>query len=135
MKDIAGRACTACDKPLRIPADVIEVAPPDSPDAADIADQAPKRAVRKKYTRPSGEKPNLSTKMTYLQQQLMDASRRNPHSVHYDAMAVMRQDAEGEDDVEVTDSDGKPIVTKSVVLSVRSQRFQGNRSRIVKYWI
>ncbi len=101
MKDIgAGRQCGACGKSLRIPADVIEVVPPDSAEAeavdqaAAAAATAPKRATRKKYTRPPGEKPTCRPRMMYLQQQLMEASRRNPHSVHYDAMAVMRQEAE-----------------------------------------
>ena len=113
MKTHPNRPCSACNTPLRLPVDVIEVVPPDSEQAAEIAEQAPKRAARKKYVRQPGEKPNLSTKMEVLLQDLMKFSRRNPNSVNYNPMII----DDGEDDgVEELDSEGKPFITKSVVL-------------------
>jgi hypothetical protein len=108
-KDSAGRQCSQCETSLRIPTDVIEVVPPGSPEAAELAEQAPKKYVRRKYVRPPGEKPNLSTKMAYLQRELLEASKRNPNSVHYDSMAAIGE-------IEDVDADGRPFVTKSVVL-------------------
>lgn len=112
MKEITGRACGACSAPLRIPADIIEVLPPDSPEAAEAAAEAQtvaKKYQRKKFVRAAGEELSLSTKMSYLQDQLMESSKRNPNSVHYEPMAIT-------DDVEELDADGRPLITKSVVL-------------------
>lgn len=99
---------------IRLPSDVIEVIPPDSADASEqaVAEQAPpKRAARKKYIRPPGEKLNLSTKMQFLHDELLRFSKKNPHSAHYDPFSL-----EG-DDVEEMDAEGKPVVTKSIVFS------------------
>ena len=70
----------------------------------------PKRASRRKYVRPPGEKPNLSTKMQFLHDELLNFSKRNPHAQHYDALAT---DLDG---IEELDISGRPFVTKSVVL-------------------
>ena len=106
MKDTAGRECY-CGAVLRLPADAVEVSPPDSADV-EVPDP-PKRAARRKYVRPPGEKPNLSTKMTYLHDQLLAMSKKNPNSPHYDMFSVAV-------DVEELDEHGRPYVTKSVVL-------------------
>jgi hypothetical protein len=92
--------------------DVIEVVPPDSEQAAEIAEQAPKRAARKKYVRQPGEKPNLSTKMQFLLDDLMKYSKRNPNSINFNPMEL-DGDADG---VEEMDAEGKPFITKSIVL-------------------
>lgn len=113
MKTTINRPCSACDAPLRIPSDVIEVVPPGSEQAAEIADAAPKRAARKKFVRQPGEKPNLSTKMQFLLDDLMVYSRKNPNSVNFDPMQL--GDC-GEDGVEEMDAEGKPFITKSIVL-------------------
>jgi hypothetical protein len=47
--------------------------------------------------------------MAYLQRELLEASKRNPNSVHYDSMAAIGE-------IEDVDADGRPFVTKSVVL-------------------
>jgi len=98
---------------LRLPADVIEVEPPDSGDGpgADAPDP-PKRAARRKYVRPPGEKPNLSTKMQFLHDELLGFSKKNTNSQHYDPFALDL------DDVEELDTSGRPYTTKSVVLWV-----------------
>ncbi|WWD21589.1 hypothetical protein CI109_106075 [Kwoniella shandongensis] len=113
LKSTVARSCGCCNSMLRLPADIIEVVPPDSADAAEataVADQ-PKRAARKKYVRPPGEKPNLSTKMQYLHDELLKLSKRNPNSPNYDPFI------NEEDGLEELDADGQPIVTKSVVFS------------------
>lgn len=94
---------------LRLPNDVVEVEPPDSHDGAKVPD-APKPPTRRKYIRPHGEKPNLSTKMQYLHDELLAFSRKNPRSVHYDPFALNL------DGIEELDVSGRPFVTKSVVL-------------------
>ncbi|KAK8847498.1 hypothetical protein IAR55_005356 [Kwoniella newhampshirensis] len=112
-KNSVARSCASCNAMLRLPTDIIEVAPPDSADAADavaVAEQ-PKRATRKKYVRAPGEKPNLSTKLQYLHDELLKLSKRNPNSANFDPFI------NDEDGLEELDSDGQPIVTKSVVFS------------------
>ncbi|WVQ83192.1 hypothetical protein IAT38_005331 [Cryptococcus sp. DSM 104549] len=112
MKASVARACGCCQTMIRLPNDIIEVIPPDSSDCPETAvPEAPKRAVRKKYVRPPGEKLNLSTKMQFLHDELLRFSKKNPNSPHYDPYAL------GEDDVEEMDAEGKPFVTKSVVFS------------------
>ncbi|OXM76917.1 DNA repair protein RAD5 [Cryptococcus neoformans Bt63] len=114
MKGTLARSCHCCNTMIRLPSDVIEVIPPDSADASEqaVAEQAPpKRAARKKYIRPPGEKLNLSTKMQFLHDELLRFSKKNPHSAHYDPFSL-----EG-DDVEEMDAEGKPVVTKSIVFS------------------
>ena len=112
MKTSAGRTCS-CGLPLRLPEDVIEVDTPDSNQGIDgDAPDPPKRAVRKKYVRAPGEKPNLSTKMQYLYNELLKSSKRNPNSQHYDPFSLALAD----DDVEELDTSGQPFVTKSVIL-------------------
>ncbi len=108
MKRDAGRACT-CGVPLRLPNDVVEVEPPDANDGSEVPDP-PKRAARRKYIRPNGEKPNLSTKMQFLHDELLGFSRKNPNSPHYDPFSLDL------DDVEELDMSGRPFVTKSVIL-------------------
>jgi SWI/SNF-related matrix-associated actin-dependent regulator of chromatin subfamily A3 len=115
MKTNPNRPCSACGAALKLPADVIEVVPPDSEQAIEIAEQAPKRAIRKKYVRPPGEKPDLSTKMTFLLNELMRFSCRNPNSANYNPAAL---DEELDDGVEELDAEGKPFIVKSIVLSV-----------------
>lgn len=112
MKSNPSRPCSACGAALRLPMDVIEVVPPDSEQAAEIAEQAPKRAARKKYVRQPGEKPNLSTKMQFLLDDLMKYSKRNPNSINFNPMEL-DGDADG---VEEMDAEGKPFITKSIVL-------------------
>lgn len=106
MKDPVGRQCGACSTILRLPADVVEVYPPD--EAGDAPEQT-KRAVRKKYVRPPGERPNLSTKMQYLHDELLKYSKLNRHSPNFDPFNP---------DIEVAELDesGAPLITKSVVL-------------------
>lgn len=111
-KNNVARSCRCCNSMLRLPTDIIEVVPPDQADSSDAlggTNDAPSR-TRKKYVRPPGEKPNLSTKMQYLHDELLALSKKNPHSTHYDPFSI------GGEDVEELDADGKPIVTKSVVL-------------------
>lgn len=109
MKEIAGRSCNACNTMLRLPYDVIEVVPPD--EIAEIQqEQQPKRSARRKYVRPAGEQPNLSTKMQYLHDELLQLSKQNPNSKHFDPFSL---DA----DVAEMDKNGKPLATKSVVFS------------------
>jgi SWI/SNF-related matrix-associated actin-dependent regulator of chromatin subfamily A3 len=113
MKEPAGRQC-ACGDLLRLPDDAIEVIPPSEALANEelTANDPPKRAARKKYVRPAGEKPSLSTKMQYLHDQLIRYSRQNPHSANYNVFEV--DEDMGEDTV--LGPDGKPEITKSVVL-------------------
>ncbi|WVF69696.1 hypothetical protein IAT40_004475 [Kwoniella sp. CBS 6097] len=111
LKTQIARACGCCNAMLRLPTDIIEVAPPDQEGPDTVADQ-PKRAVRKKYIRQPGEKLNLSTKMQYLHDELLGLSKKNPNSPHYDPFAINE-----DDDVEELDADGKPFVTKSIVFS------------------
>jgi SWI/SNF-related matrix-associated actin-dependent regulator of chromatin subfamily A3 len=114
MKTVVGRPCSVCPTQLSLPADVIEVVPHGSEQAAEIADAAPKRAARKKYVRQDGEAPNLSTKMQYLLNDLMIYSRKNPNSANFNPMML---DQNGEEDaIEELDADGKPFITKSIVL-------------------
>ncbi|WVR04718.1 hypothetical protein IAU60_001729 [Kwoniella sp. DSM 27419] len=113
LKGQVARACGCCNVMLRLPTDIIEVAPPGQDGQDDQVDQ-PKRAARKKYVRPPGESINLSTKMQYLHDELLGFSKKNPHSPHYDPFALNPDD---DDAVEELDADGKPFVTKSVVFS------------------
>jgi SWI/SNF-related matrix-associated actin-dependent regulator of chromatin subfamily A3 len=106
------RPCVACGTDLKIPTDIIEVVPPGSEQAAEIAEAAPKRAARKKYVRQPGEKPDLSTKMQFLLNDLMIYSRKNPNSVNFNPMMLDT----GDDGVEELDAEGKPFITKSIVL-------------------
>lgn len=108
IKGSVGRNCS-CGITLRLPIDVVEVEPPDPNGGSDLPDP-PKRAIRRKYVRPPGEKPNLSTKMQFLHDDLLSFSRRNPNSQHYDPFAL------DIGDVEELDTSGQPFVTKSVVL-------------------
>lgn len=94
---------------LRLPADIHSISSVDN----DEVDEKPSKVVRRKYVRPPGEKPNLSTKMQYLYDQLMTASRRNINSYNYDEHFVATGDG---DDVEEMDADGRPYKVKSVVL-------------------
>lgn len=98
---------------LRLETDVIDVYQPCTSEstAIEIPDQ-PRRAVRKKYVRPPGEKPNLSTKMQFLHDELMFFSKKNPNSPNYDPFSIVGNDEEIED----LDKEGKPFITKSVVL-------------------
>ena len=113
MKDQAARACGVCQSMLRLPADVIDVLPPDSSDSlnAQPAPDAPKRSARKRYVRPPGEKPNLSTKMQYLYDELIASSKKNHNSPNYDPFSIANSD-----EVEELDQDGKPFIVKSVIL-------------------
>lgn len=119
MKDTAVRACGVCQSMLRLPADVCDVVPPDSDSQANVtataaaAAEASKRPKRKRYIRPPGEKPNLSTKMQYLYDELFASSRKNPNSPNYDPFSMANSD-----EVEELDQDGKPFVVKTVVLYV-----------------
>lgn len=110
MKEVAGRECAVCQTMLKIPTDIHTITGVDN----DEVDEKPAKVVRKKYIRPQGEKPNLSTKMQYLLDQLMSASRKNPNSSNYDPQPAFV--AEGEDIVEELDPEGKPYIVKSVVL-------------------
>jgi hypothetical protein len=93
---------------LKLPEDVTEVLPPGTDDKE--FETVPATTVkRKKYIRPAGEPLILSTKLKYLYQELMNHSKRNPYSTHFDASAL----TEG---VEETDKDGTPLAIKSVVL-------------------
>ncbi|WVQ69393.1 uncharacterized protein L199_007610 [Kwoniella botswanensis] len=112
LKSTVARACGACNAMLRLPSDIIEVTPPDTEASNEVITDQPKRAARKKYVRPPGEKPNLSTKMQYLHDELLTLSKRNPNSPHYDPFA-----GDDEDGIEELDNEGKPLVTKSVVFS------------------
>jgi len=109
MKETAARACGICQQMLRLPHDVVEIVPPDSAEAQVPTDQ-PKRK-RKRYVRPPGEKPNLSTKMQFLYDELMSASKKNPNSKNYDPFAIALND-----EPEELDESGRPFVVKSVVL-------------------
>ena len=109
MKETAARSCT-CGCMLRLPTDVIEVSPPNTDDKDNAEDNAPKKYSRKKYVRKAGERPNLSTKMQFLHDELLRQSKRNPHSPHYNPFEIT-------DDAEEVDAEGKPLVTKSVVFS------------------
>ncbi|WVW78313.1 hypothetical protein I302_100267 [Kwoniella bestiolae CBS 10118] len=110
-KSTVARACGTCNLMLRIPSDIIEVTPPECEPSNEVIPDQPKRAARKKYVRPPGEKLNLSTKMQYLHDELLTLSKRNPNSPHYDPFA-------GDDDgIEELDNEGKPLVTKSIVFS------------------
>ena len=111
MKEQAARACGICQTMLRLPYDVTEIVPPDSAEAQVPADQ-PKRK-RKRYIRPPGEKPNLSTKMQFLYDELMSASKKNPNSKNYDPFALPMGD-----EIEELDEAGRPYIVKSVVLYV-----------------
>lgn len=111
MKDQAVRACGVCQLMLRLPTDVIDVLPPDSSDSLQPPPDALKRPARKRYVRPAGEKPNLSTKMQYLYDELIVSSKRNPNSPNYDPYSLANSD-----DFEELDQDGKPFVVKSVIL-------------------
>nr|XP_019008370.1 DNA repair protein RAD5 [Kwoniella pini CBS 10737]OCF47151.1 DNA repair protein RAD5 [Kwoniella pini CBS 10737] len=110
-KSNVARACGTCNVMLRLPSDIIEVTPPECEANGEVIAEQPKRAARKKYVRPPGEKPNLSTKMQYLHDELLTLSKKNPNSIHYDPFAI------SDDGVEELDSDGKPLVTKSIVFS------------------
>jgi SWI/SNF-related matrix-associated actin-dependent regulator of chromatin subfamily A3 len=116
MKEQAARACGICQTMLRLPYDVTEIVPPDSAEAQVPADQ-PKRK-RKRYVRPPGEKPNLSTKMQFLYDELMAASKKNPNSKNYDPFALPIGD-----EIEELDESGRPYIVKSVVLYVPSLLF------------
>jgi hypothetical protein len=111
IKDVPKRECT-CGAVVQLPKEVIEVIPPEDEKDKDAPPEetAVKRPKRQKYTRPAGEKLNLSTKMQYLHDELLKYSRRNPHSPHYNPFAMT------EEDMEEVDSEGRPLVTKSVVL-------------------
>jgi len=109
MKEQAARACGICQTMLRLPYDVTEIVPPDSAEAQLQVDQ-PKRK-RKRYVRPPGEKPNLSTKMQFLYDELMSASKKNPNSKNYDPFALALSD-----EFEELDEAGRPYIVKSVVL-------------------
>ncbi|WWC86799.1 uncharacterized protein L201_001678 [Kwoniella dendrophila CBS 6074] len=111
LKATIARACGTCNAMLRLPSDVIEVVPPECEPSGDVVTDQPKRAARKKYVRPPGEKPNLSTKMQYLHDELLTLSKKNPNSAHYDPFAG------DEDGVEELDNEGRPLITKSVVFS------------------
>ena len=65
---------------------------------------------------PPGEKPNLSSKMTYLLGKLLTASRQNPNSFNYDPFLVPPVVEGEEDEVVELDPEGKPFIVKSVVL-------------------
>nr|XP_018265349.1 DNA repair protein RAD5 [Kwoniella dejecticola CBS 10117]OBR87507.1 DNA repair protein RAD5 [Kwoniella dejecticola CBS 10117] len=110
-KSNVARACGTCNVMLRLPSDIIEVTPPECEANGEVITDQPKRATRKKYVRPPGEKPNLSTKMQYLHDELLTLSKKNPNSPHYDPFAI------SDDGVEELDSEGKPLVTKSIVFS------------------
>ncbi|EIW71155.1 hypothetical protein TREMEDRAFT_27733 [Tremella mesenterica DSM 1558] len=109
MREAPARECHQCRAALRLSTDVLEVSPPGS-ENTETTDQ-PKKVVRQKYVRPPGQKPDLSTKMRWLLQELMGHSKRNPNSPHYDPFAL------DSGDVEELDEEGKPFVTKSVVFS------------------
>lgn len=111
MKDTAARACGVCQTMLRLPADVIDVLPPDNSGEPQPAVDQPKRAPRKRYVRPPGEKPNLSTKMQFMLDLLMASSKKNPNSPNYDPFGLSNTD-----DVEELDQDGKPFIVKTVIL-------------------
>jgi SWI/SNF-related matrix-associated actin-dependent regulator of chromatin subfamily A3 len=110
MKEVAGRECAVCQAMLKIPTDVYSITGVDNEEV----DEKPAKVARKKYVRPPGEKPNLSTKMQYLLDQLLSASRRNPNSLNFDPQPPVLPD--GDDIVEELDPDGKPYIVKSVVL-------------------
>ncbi|WRT64679.1 uncharacterized protein IL334_001613 [Kwoniella shivajii] len=110
QKSTVARACGCCNGMLRLPADIIEVTPPECETSGEVIPDQPKRTARKKYVRPPGEKPNLSTKMQYLHDELLILSKKNPNSPHYDPFAFG-------DDIEELDAEGKPLVTKSIVFS------------------
>lgn len=114
MKDQAARACGVCQSMLRLPQDVIDVTQPDSSDSLNAPTtpaDPPKRSARKRYVRPPGEKPNLSTKMQYLYNELMASSKKNHNSPNYDPFSIANSD-----EVEDVDQDGKPFIVKSVIL-------------------
>ncbi|KAK4684735.1 hypothetical protein P7C73_g5428, partial [Tremellales sp. Uapishka_1] len=109
VKGVA-RSCGVCQTVLRLESDVIEVVPPGASggDFDSALTDPPKRVARKKYVRPPGEKPNLSTKMTFLYEELMAFSKKNPNSSNFDMYAAL-----GDGEVEELDADGKPYVTNS----------------------
>jgi SWI/SNF-related matrix-associated actin-dependent regulator of chromatin subfamily A3 len=102
-----GRPCSACGKGLRLQYDVLEIAPPGTQD--DVAEAAP-RPPRKRYQRPPGEKPTLSTKMQYLLEKLLYSSRVNKHSKNYSVAALQQLSPEEKN------ADDSPIEIKTVVL-------------------
>jgi hypothetical protein len=100
---------------LKLPADVAEIVPPDSAETLVPVEQPKEK--RKRYVRPPGEKPNLSTKMQYLYNELIQSSKRNPNSKNYDPYALAMSD-----EIEDVDQDGKPYLVKSVILWVLFSR-------------
>ena len=109
MKVTLTRDCT-CGTPLRLPLDATEVLPPDmdEKEREKEIETAPK-VKRKKFLRKPGEPLVLSSKMRWLHDELIRNSKRNPYSPYYNAF-------EAPDELEETDSDGKPFLTKSVIL-------------------
>ncbi|KAL1406979.1 hypothetical protein Q8F55_006392 [Vanrija albida] len=105
------RQCGVCDQMLQLDYDIIQVDPPA--DDQDAAEPQPKKSTRRKYVRPPGERPNLSTKMQYLLDELMRFSKRNKYSENYDPWFQGSPD----DEVIELDDDGAPIAVKSVVFS------------------
>ena len=106
MKDYAGRACT-CGAMLRLPTDVIDVVQPGLEENSNALDQPVKRTSRKKRVRVKDEKLVLSSKMQFLHTELLGFSRKNPNSPHYNPFEMAPEEV---------DKDGKPIITKSIVL-------------------
>lgn len=94
---------------LRLPTDVAEILPPDAAEA--LGPVVEPKQKRKRYVRPPGEMPNLSTKMQFLHNELIQSSKRNPNSKNYDPYALAMSD-----EIEDVDQDGKPYLVKSVVL-------------------
>ncbi|ORY30328.1 SNF2 family N-terminal domain-domain-containing protein [Naematelia encephala] len=102
------RPCAACQQELNLVTDVIEIVLPD--ENGEFPVEQPKRVTRKKYVRPPGEKPNLSTKMQFLHDELLKYSKMNPDSVNHDPFADVA-------DADIDPATGLPLVTKSVVFS------------------
>ena len=83
--------------------------PPDE-NSNETPERSKPHHARRKYIRAAGEKPNLSTKMAYLLDQLLTASKRNPNSIHFDPFAAPSEE------VEELDANGKTFPVKTVVL-------------------
>ncbi|WOO85037.1 Helicase-like transcription factor CHR27 [Vanrija pseudolonga] len=107
------RQCGVCDQMLHLDYDIIQVDPPN--DDQDAAEPQPKKTTRRKYVRPPGERPSLSTKMQWLLDELMRFSKRNKHSDNYDPW--FQGAGDDPDEIIELDDDGAPIAVKSVVFS------------------